>query len=98
MEHFDNVKTAAGEIGGSVQSGDLILLKGSRAIGLEAIAKTIFAEPLAGRLSSRESRVMFYLLVKKFYFWLEAHHLGFSRVFLDVTFQSTAAVIVRPRW
>jgi UDP-N-acetylmuramoyl-tripeptide--D-alanyl-D-alanine ligase len=46
VEHFDHVKTAAGEIGGLVQSGDLVLLKGSRAIGLEGIAKAIFAEPL----------------------------------------------------
>ena len=37
---------------------------------------------------------MIYLLVKSHYAWLEAHHFGFLRVFNDVTFQSTAAVIV----
>src|SRR5277367_2267279 len=37
---------------------------------------------------------MIYLLVRKYYFWLGAHHFGFSRVFLDVTFQATASVIV----
>jgi len=37
---------------------------------------------------------MIYLLVKYHYAWLEAHRLGFLRVFNDVTFQSTAAVIL----
>jgi phospho-N-acetylmuramoyl-pentapeptide-transferase len=37
---------------------------------------------------------MIYLLVKSHYAWLEAHHIGFLRVFNDVTFQSTAAVIL----
>jgi phospho-N-acetylmuramoyl-pentapeptide-transferase len=37
---------------------------------------------------------MIYLLVRSYYTWLEAHHVGFLRVFNDVTFQSTAAVIL----
>jgi phospho-N-acetylmuramoyl-pentapeptide-transferase len=37
---------------------------------------------------------MIYLLVKSHYAWLESHHFGFLRVFSDVAFQSTAAVIV----
>jgi phospho-N-acetylmuramoyl-pentapeptide-transferase len=37
---------------------------------------------------------MIYLLVKLHYAWLESHHFGFLRVFNDVTFQSTAAVIL----
>jgi len=37
---------------------------------------------------------MIYLLVKYHYSWLESHHFGFLRVFNDVTFQSTAAVIL----
>ncbi len=37
---------------------------------------------------------MIYLLVKSHYAWLESHHFGFLRVFNDVTFQSTAAVIL----
>jgi phospho-N-acetylmuramoyl-pentapeptide-transferase len=37
---------------------------------------------------------MFYLLVGKYYPWLESHHFGFLRVFKDVTFQSTLAVIL----
>jgi len=37
---------------------------------------------------------MIYLLVKLHYAWLESHRIGFLRVFNDVTFQSTAAVIL----
>jgi phospho-N-acetylmuramoyl-pentapeptide-transferase len=37
---------------------------------------------------------MIYLLVKLHYAWLESHHFGFLRVFNDVTFQSTVAVIL----
>ncbi|MGD0769738.1 MAG: phospho-N-acetylmuramoyl-pentapeptide-transferase [Tepidisphaeraceae bacterium] len=37
---------------------------------------------------------MIYLLVKSQYAWLESHRMGFLRVFNDVTFQSTAAVIL----
>jgi len=37
---------------------------------------------------------MIFLLVRHFYAWLESHHVGFLRVFNDVTFQSTAAVIL----
>jgi phospho-N-acetylmuramoyl-pentapeptide-transferase len=37
---------------------------------------------------------MIYLLVKSQYAWLESHRFGFLRVFNDVTFQSTAAVIL----
>ena len=37
---------------------------------------------------------MIYLLVRSNFAWLEAHHLGFLRVFNDVTFQSTIAVIL----
>ena len=37
---------------------------------------------------------MIYLLVKSRYAWLESHRIGFLRVFNDVTFQSTAAVIL----
>ena len=37
---------------------------------------------------------MIYLLVKSRYAWLESHRMGFLRVFNDVTFQSTAAVIL----
>jgi phospho-N-acetylmuramoyl-pentapeptide-transferase len=36
---------------------------------------------------------MLYLLIRQFYPLLYAHHLGFLRLFLDVTFQSTAAII-----
>ncbi|MGA2584702.1 MAG: phospho-N-acetylmuramoyl-pentapeptide-transferase [Tepidisphaeraceae bacterium] len=37
---------------------------------------------------------MIYLLVQSHYLWLVAHRLGFMRVFVDVTFQSTVAVIL----
>jgi len=37
---------------------------------------------------------MLYLLIRAHYDWLHAHRLGFLRVFTDVTFQSTAAVIL----
>lgn len=37
---------------------------------------------------------MIYLLVFNSKTWLESHHLGFLRVFNDVTFQSTGAVIL----
>jgi phospho-N-acetylmuramoyl-pentapeptide-transferase len=37
---------------------------------------------------------MMYLLEHHFHQWLEAHRMGFLRVFGDVTFQSTAAVIL----
>ncbi|MDP9173061.1 MAG: phospho-N-acetylmuramoyl-pentapeptide-transferase [Planctomycetota bacterium] len=36
---------------------------------------------------------MLYLLLRN-HLWLEAHHIGFLRVFNDVTFQSTVAVIL----
>jgi phospho-N-acetylmuramoyl-pentapeptide-transferase len=37
---------------------------------------------------------MIYLLVKYHYGWLESHHFGFLRVFNDVTFQATSAVLL----
>lgn len=37
---------------------------------------------------------MIYLLVHSHRLWLEAHHVGFLRVFTDITFQSTGAVIL----
>lgn len=37
---------------------------------------------------------MLYLLIRANYDWLHAHRLGFLRVFLDVTFQATVAVIL----
>jgi phospho-N-acetylmuramoyl-pentapeptide-transferase len=37
---------------------------------------------------------MIFLLVRYYHAWLESHHVGFLRVFNDVTFQSTAAVIL----
>ncbi|HEY1921449.1 MAG TPA: phospho-N-acetylmuramoyl-pentapeptide-transferase [Tepidisphaeraceae bacterium] len=37
---------------------------------------------------------MIYLFVKSHYAWLESHRFGFLRVFNDVTFQSTVAVIL----
>ena len=37
---------------------------------------------------------MIYLLVKYHYAWLESHHFGFLRVFNDVTFQATTAVLL----
>src|ERR1700722_17161766 len=48
----------------------------------------------AGRHWRRHREHMIYLLVKLHYAWLESHHFGFLRVFNDVTFQSTAAVIL----
>lgn len=41
---------------------------------------------------------MLYLLVKLNFPWLEAHHLGFLRLFLDVTFQATVATILSFSW
>jgi phospho-N-acetylmuramoyl-pentapeptide-transferase len=37
---------------------------------------------------------MIYLLVKSYYGWLESHHVGFLRVFNDISFQSTVSVIL----
>jgi len=37
---------------------------------------------------------MIYLLVRSHYLWLESHRFGFLRVFNDVTFQATIAVIL----
>src|SRR5215470_634395 len=37
---------------------------------------------------------MLYLLVQRLHDWLEAHHLGFLRVFTAVEFEATAAVVV----
>jgi phospho-N-acetylmuramoyl-pentapeptide-transferase len=37
---------------------------------------------------------MIYLLINFFRPWLQAHHLGFLRLFLDVTFQTTAATLI----
>jgi len=37
---------------------------------------------------------MFYLLVNFHHAWLQAHHLGFLRLFLDVTFQTTVATLM----
>src|SRR5580658_7562516 len=37
---------------------------------------------------------MFYVLVNHHYSWLRLHHLGFSRPFLDVTFQTTLATLL----
>ncbi len=37
---------------------------------------------------------MIHFLVSQYYSWIEAHHLGFLRVFLAVTFRSTLALVV----
>jgi phospho-N-acetylmuramoyl-pentapeptide-transferase len=37
---------------------------------------------------------MIYLIVQHLFYWLQAHHLGFLRVFLTDTFQATAAIVV----
>src|SRR3954466_6588226 len=39
-------------------------------------------------------QAMFFYLVKRFLSWLEAHDLGFLRVFTFVTFQSTVAILL----